>query len=139
MEFTFSDKASNEDDTFVIEQLKKHNGELSNRDSERVSLYFRNETNEIVAGLLGKSQWGGLLIEILWVHEEHRGSSLGSKLIQKCIQIAEDRNCQNIIVETMGFQAKDFYLKQGFEVFGTVENTNPELNCYYMKKLIYSQ
>ncbi len=134
MKLKFSDKHCPENDKFVFEQLKAHNSNIIERDLEPVSFYFKDENEKIIAGLTGKTQWGGLLIEILWVHEDYRSQSLGAKLLDKAERIAIERQCQNIVVETMGFQAKDFYLKQGFEVFGTVENSEPRLNCYYLKK-----
>ncbi len=136
MELKFSDIHSKADDEYVFEQLKEHNSNIIERDFEPVSFYYRDENEQIVAGLTGKTQWGGLLIDILWVHQDYRNQSLGAKLLAKAEQIARQRNCQNIVLETMGFQAKDFYLQNGFAVFGVVENADPILNCYYMKKVL---
>lgn len=124
------------DDEFVFEQLKTHNSNIIERDLNPVSLYFKDENEHIVAGLTGKTQWGGLLVDILWVHEDYRGQSLGTKLLDEAESIARKRNCENIVLDTMGFQAKEFYLKQGFQVFGIVENSKAKLNCYYMKKVL---
>lgn len=125
-----------QDDNYVLEQLRRHNASVVERDIAPVSLYFKDEDGNIFAGLTGRTQWGALHIEILWVSEESRGESLGAKLVKRAIDIAKERKCQNVILETMGFQAKGFYLKQGFEVFGVVENENPELSCFYLKKVL---
>ncbi|MRX27000.1 GNAT family N-acetyltransferase [Kangiella sp. HZ709] len=134
LKLKFSDKHSKDDDKYLYEQLKKHNSEIIKRDNEPVSLYYKDENGEIIAGLTGKTQWGSLLIEILWVHQNYRSRSLGAKLLAKAESIAQERKCQTMVVETMGFQAKAFYQKNDFKVFGAVENTNPKLNCFYMKK-----
>lgn len=41
-----------------------------------------------------------------------------------------------ITLEPFEFQAKDFYLKNGYEIFGVLENCPFEYNTYYMKKNI---
>ena len=125
-----------ESDKFVYEQLKEHNANRVGRDKAPVSLYFKNENHDIVAGLTGRTQWGALVIEILWVHQDYRGQSLGERLINRATEVALQQSCQNMVVETMGFQAKDFYLKQGFEIFGVVDHSEPAFCCYYLKKML---
>ena len=39
-------------------------------------------------------------------------------------------------LDTFDFQAKDFYLKHGYEIFGTLENCPPNHNRYYLKKAL---
>ena len=39
--------------------------------------------------------------------------------------------------DTFDFQAKDFYLKQGYEIFGVVDSSpRPGHKRYYMKKVL---
>jgi hypothetical protein len=40
---------------------------------------------------------------------------------------ARARACDHIWLETFAFQARDFYLKCGFEVFGTLEAARPTI------------
>lgn len=72
--------------------------------------------------------------DILWVSEEYRKSGLGTKLLREIEKIAVEENCNLIHLDTFDFQAKDFYLKHGYEVFGVLEDC-PENHCrYYLKK-----
>lgn len=40
-----------------------------------------------------------------------------------------------IKLDTLSFQALDFYLKEGFQVYGTIENAGSHTH-YYLKKVI---
>lgn len=72
--------------------------------------------------------------DILWVSEEYRKSGFGTKLLKEMEKIAVEENCKLIHLDTFDFQAKDFYLRHGYEVFGVLEDC-PESHCrYYLKK-----
>lgn len=42
----------------------------------------------------------------------------------------------HIILDTFDFQAKNFYIKQGYEIFGILDNCPEGHKRYYMKKNI---
>ncbi len=92
---------------------------------------------EIVAGILSKMYcWNCLYIDTLWVKEECRKEGLGSKLLKEVEKIAKENDCHLIHLDTFDFQAKDFYLKHGFEIFGTLDECPQGHKRYYMKKNI---
>lgn len=75
-----------------------------------------------------------MFISVLFVDEEHRNKGLGSRLLQHVELYAKSRNIKLIHLDTFDFQAKDFYLKRGYSIFGILENA-PKGHCrYYMKK-----
>lgn len=45
------------------------------------------------------------------------------------------KKCDFIKLDTLSFQALDFYLKQGFEVFGTIHNAGSYSHYYLTKEL----
>ena len=94
-----------------------------------------DENNRIIAGCLAKMYcWSIIYIDILWVDEAYRKQGLGSKLLKEIEKIASHEQCSLIHLDTFDFQAKDFYVKQGYEIFGTLEDC-PENHCrYYLKK-----
>lgn len=94
-----------------------------------------DESNHIVAGCLAKMYcWNVIYIDILWVDERYRKHGFGSQLLKEIEKIALEEDCTLIHLDTFDFQAKDFYLKHGYEVFGTLEDC-PEGHCrYYLKK-----
>lgn len=94
-----------------------------------------DENNNIVAGCLAKIYcWNVIYIDILWVDEKYRKCGLGKRLLTEIEKIALEENCSLIHLDTFDFQAKDFYIKQGYEIFGVLEDC-PENHCrYYLKK-----
>ena len=94
-----------------------------------------DENNEIIAGCLAKMYcWKVIYIDILWVDEKYRKCGLGKRLLTEIEKIAKEEDCSLIHLDTFDFQAKDFYIKYGYEIFGVLEDC-PENHCrYYLKK-----
>lgn len=94
-----------------------------------------DEKNNIIAGCIARMYcWRVIFIDILWVDDNHRKQGLGTKLLKEIERVAEKERCTLIHLDTFDFQAKDFYLRHGYEVFGTLEDC-PEKHCrYYLKK-----
>ena len=94
-----------------------------------------DENNNIIAGCLAKMYcWRVIYIDILWVDENYRKQGLGTKLLKEIERVAEEEKCTLIHLDTFDFQAKEFYLRHGYEVFGVLEDC-PENHCrYYLKK-----
>lgn len=51
-------------------------------------------------------------------------------------KIAKEKGCNLIHLDTFDFQAKDFYIRNGYEVFGVLDDCPREHKRYYMKKNI---
>ena len=96
-------------------------------------------TGETVGGLWGKSSYDWVFIELLVVPERWRGQNVGTLLLGKAEEIGRERNCVGLWLNTFGFQARGFYEKNGFEVFGSVDDYPRGSNCYFMRKLLGSR
>ena len=94
-----------------------------------------DEQNNVIAGCYAKMYcWNVIYLDILWVDEKYRKHGLGSKLLKEIERFAIEEKCSLIHLDTFDFQAKDFYLKHGYEVFGVLEDC-PKDHCrYYLKK-----
>lgn len=101
-----------------------------------INLNYKIEENqEIIAGILGcLNCWGCLHISILFVDESHRGKGYGSKLLRKIESEAKSQSCHIIHLDTFDFQAKGFYLKEGYEVFGELSNCPKNHSLFFLKK-----
>lgn len=96
---------------------------------------IRNDKKEIVAGILaGLGYWSGLEIRILWVAEEERRSGLGTKLLTETENNAKAKGAVISLLDTFDFQARDFYLKKGYTIFGQLEDFPVGHRRYYMQK-----
>ncbi|MFL6205892.1 MAG: GNAT family N-acetyltransferase [Acidimicrobiales bacterium] len=98
-------------------------------------LYAFDDAGELTGGIVA-STWGGwLAIDLVWVREDQRGTGLGSDLLRRIEQRARDeRGCVGVRLDTWGFQAKPFYEKQGYTVFGVLEDYPPGETEYLLAK-----
>lgn len=107
------------------------------QETDFVNIYKKivNDEGEIIAGCLAKMYcWNVIYVDILWIDEAYRKQGLGSKLLKEIERIAVEESCTLIHLDTFDFQAKDFYIKHGYEVFGVLEDCPKEHCRYYLKK-----
>ena len=78
--------------------------------------------------------WKCLYIDVLWLEEKYRHLGYGAKLIKKVEEDAIKQGCHLAHLDTFDFQAKNFYLKQGYEVFGELEDCPPGHKRFYLRK-----
>ena len=131
----------NKDDVEVIvDGLIKFNAEQVpfTQSEPFINLNYKiEEDGELIAGIVGCLYcWGCLHISILFVNESHRGKGYGRKLLSKIESEAKSRACNIIHLDTFDFQAKDFYLQEGYELFGELENCPKNHTHFYLKKEI---
>ena len=92
-------------------------------EEERICKKILDKDGNIIAGCVGFIfPWGCLYVDDLWVDERYRRQELGSHLLQTVEEIAINRGCYLSYLGTGDFQAKPFYLKHGYTLYGTVRN-----------------
>lgn len=102
---------------------------------EHINFVAKNDKHDVIGGINAMLYcWRMLYIDILWVDESYRSKGIGSQLMNKVQTVAKEKGCSLIHLDTFDFQAKDFYLKNGFEVFGILEDCPPGHSRFYMKK-----
>lgn len=95
----------------------------------------RNENRKIIAGILSTlGYWNGLEIKILWVNEDYRKSGIGTKLLTETENNAKAKGAIISFLDTFDFQAKDFYLKNGYTIFGILDDFPAGHKRYYLQK-----
>ncbi|WP_210484621.1 GNAT family N-acetyltransferase [Microvirga antarctica] len=87
-----------------------------------------------VGGLWAQSRWGGFHIDMLVVPESMRRQGIGSGLLQRAEAEARRRSCLHLWLETYAFQARPFYERHGFSVFGQIDGPAPIYPRYFMTK-----
>lgn len=99
--------------------------------------YVIKENDKIIAGINAKMyMWGVLFIDILFIAESHRKKQLGSYLLRKVEDEAKKEGATLVHLDTFDFQTKDFYLKQGYEIFGVLDNCPTGHQRFYLKKAL---
>ncbi len=109
--------------------------ELPRAEIERLDFTIKNVKSDLLGGIQAyRVNWGILHIELLYVYDNYRGQGIASMLLEHVEKIARDHHCYLSHLETFDFQAKDFYLKHGYLIFGILENAPKGHSRYYMKK-----
>lgn len=78
--------------------------------------------------------WGILYIDALWVSEALRHRGLGTQLLERIENEAKKLGCTLSHLDTFDFQARAFYERNGYELFGTLDDCPPGRKRYYLKK-----
>lgn len=106
--------------------------ELKGRYQE-LHLHLVNNGGEIFGGIVGEFCWNWLEIHYLFVEPELRRSGYGRALLREAEEMAKTKRCDFIKLDTLSFQALDFYRKEGYQIYGTIENAGGYTH-YYLKK-----
>lgn len=116
------DAADPADVEFVHAGLRDYNEQFVKPDYRSLYVFLRDAEGAIVGGLLGDTFWGWLSINIVWIDERYRGRRLGERMITAAEAEARARGCRHAQLDTMGFQARPFYEKLGYCVYGVLED-----------------
>ena len=99
-----------------------------------VAFFLKDENGEVLGGLLGNI-WGAWLhVRTLAVAAHARGRGFGKELMKRAELYALERGCTDAFLDTFSFQARPFYEKLGYRVFGTLENHPVGYQQYFMTK-----
>lgn len=94
-----------------------------------------DDNGTVIAGITAKMyEWNCVYVEYFWIDETCRRQGLGSRLLEAMEEDAKRNGAELIHLDTFDFQAKDFYLRHGYEVFGVLEQCPRGHKRYYMKK-----
>jgi GNAT superfamily N-acetyltransferase len=115
----------------IDEFNRQHAGDENHRP---LSIFIRDDTGVVVAGLLGDTYYGWLAVNLLWVHAGWRGQGYGRTLLEAAEAEALRRGCSHVHLDTLSFQALDFYRKAGYTIFGELQGLPPGYTRYFLRK-----
>ena len=115
---TLTDAPSDADAELLQQGLIADNRQfLGEFDLRRLGL-MAHADGRTIGGLLGDTARGQLHIDRLWLEPAYRRRGLGSRLLATAEAEARRRDCRIAWLDTYDFQAKPFYERHGYEVFG---------------------
>jgi GNAT superfamily N-acetyltransferase len=94
------------------------------------------EDSRVVGGLCGRTAYGWLFVELLFVPESLRGQGIGTDLMKRAEREAVARGCRSAWLDTFEFQARGFYERMGYTCFGELADYPSGFSRYFMKKTL---
>ena len=85
-------------------------------------------------GLIGETARGFLFVDLFWVAPGRRGAGLGARLLAAAEAEALRRGCHAAWLDTYDFQARPFYERHGYRLFGELPGFRDGHRRYYMVK-----
>ena len=109
--------------------------QIGYRDFRRLFVVVRDpQTGKVVGGLYGRSEFGLVYVDWLFLPEDLRRARIGSRVLAIAEEEGRRRGCTRIALTTLSVQAPGFYKKQGYDVAATIDCDPPGLTRYYMMK-----
>ena len=104
----------------------------SEDEDQLIAVYLRRDDGTIGGGVEANIYWDGVEIELLWVSEDLRGAGFGTRLMQEVEKQARDKGAGIAFLKTG--EARKFYEKLGYELFGILEDRPVGTKLYFLKK-----
>lgn len=128
------DQMSAADEATIVQGLLAFNeGWLGPAEDRPVRFVARDDAG-VVGGLLGHTRWKWLYIAKLWVDERARGHDIGTKLLAAAEDLGRSRGCTDAFLDTFEYQARPFYEKLGYQLFGTLDGYPPGYRQFFLRK-----
>jgi GNAT superfamily N-acetyltransferase len=103
-----------------------------------VAFFLKGENGELMGGLLGDIWAAWLHVRTLGIAARARGHGFGKELMKCAETYAVERGCTDSFLDTFSFQARPFYEKLGYRIFGTLESHPTGHQHYFMTKKLDS-
>ena len=127
--------ASSDDIATVQTGLREFNVRVIGDPNEApVTIFLRDDDGAVVGGLLGHIKWRWLYVSKLWIDDSHRGKGYGYELMNAAEEFARSKDCLGSYLDTFKYQARPFYEKIGYSVFGTLEDFPPSYRQFFLSK-----
>ncbi len=126
---------SAQDKNVMIEgMLAYHANNGHPRETMTYSVLLRNQKNEVRGAIVVSFLYNGMHIDLLWVDESLRNQDWGSKLIKIAEEEAVRRGCALAYTDTFTWQAPEFYKKNGYTIYGELDDFPVGNSLYYFVK-----
>ena len=80
----------------------------------------REEDGQLIALLHAQQVLENIHVKALGVDKEHQKKGLGASLLAELEEKAVEAGVTSITLSTKSYQAKDFYIKQGYEIYASL-------------------
>ena len=119
---TLTDQPSGADETVIERGLADYNAlKAGYRDWRPLAALLRHpDTGETLGGMIGRTSYGLLFIDLVYLPENLRGQDIGGRLLRMMEQEGAVRGCKAAFLLTITYQAPGFYQRHGWTEFGRI-------------------
>jgi N-acetylglutamate synthase-like GNAT family acetyltransferase len=96
--------------------------ELPENAPRPIEITATDPDGRIAGGLVGSSQFKWMRIDILVVREDLRRMEIGQRLMTMAETEAASSGCSSVFVDTMSYQAPEFYKRLGYGQVGFIRD-----------------
>jgi len=119
----------------ISDNLVAFNRERANRpEPQKFLVLLRDETRAVRGGISAALHYDVLYIDDLWIEEAFRNHDHGTELIRLAETEGRKRGATLVWLDTYSWQARPFYEKQGYELFGELPYKGGTHRRYFMRK-----
>jgi GNAT superfamily N-acetyltransferase len=135
-ELFVTDNPNTEAQQLIDNRLGDYNAEHAGYwDLRPLAVLVRDRaSSRIVGGMLGRTSLGLLFIDLVFLPEELRGRSVGSRMLGMAEEEGWRRGCRTGVLYTISFQAPGFYERHGWREFGRIPCDPPGTSRVFMTK-----
>jgi GNAT superfamily N-acetyltransferase len=138
LEFVVPDQPNRADREAILTPLKAFNDSQAEPEGfQELAILLRDPgSGETVGGLWAKLSYDWLFVDLMFVPQAARSIGVGSQLLKRAEEIAIARGCVGVWLDTFGFQARGFYERNGYHVFGTLDEHPRGTQRFFLRKVL---
>ncbi len=135
---TLTDQPTDTDESVIQGGLADYNMlKTGYRDWRPLAALLRDpDTDQTIGGMIGRTSYGLLFIDLVYLPETMRGHDIGSRLLAMMEQEGARRGCKSAFLFTITYQAPGFYQRQGWTEFGRIACDPPGNARVFMTKTL---
>ena len=138
LQWSFGTDLPSEDVELISDRVFEHGRSLAANGNATSLACLARSDGAVVAGASGRTEYGRLFVQNLWVHEALRGKGIGTEALRRMEQAAVDRNCESAVIETLNDRACSLYRRLGYEIIAQVPNYVGPFSRYILLKRLKS-
>lgn len=120
MNLVVTDAPDDADEALLEAGLAAYNEKaVGYRDARPLAALLKDPaTGDTLGGMIGRTSYGLLFIDKVWLPESARGQDIGTKLLAMMEAEGIARGCKSGFLMTVTFQAPQFYARFGWREIG---------------------
>lgn len=132
-----TDKVKDIDRASILNPLIDFNrAHVGASDFKPLNVIIRDDAKHPLGGLWGHSAYGWFAIDLFFVPATLRYQGVGTRILSTGESEAIARSCHSARVDTHEFQARAFYEKQGYELFGELPDYPSGHKRFFLRKAL---